>query len=50
MAGNGYNLDLHNPNRPNDLSHRPPKELLAELIFTERDILALLEKLDREME
>lgn len=50
VAGNGYNLDLRNPNRPDDLSHRPPKELLAELVDTEREILALLEKLEGEIE
>jgi type I restriction enzyme M protein len=32
VAGNGYNLDLRNPNRPDDLSHRPPKDLFAELV------------------
>ena len=41
----GYGLDLRNPNRPNDLAHRPPAELLAELIAAERDILGLLEGL-----
>lgn len=50
VAGNGYNLDLRNPNRPDDLSHRPPKELLAELVDTEREILTLLEKLEGEIE
>jgi type I restriction enzyme M protein len=50
VAVNGYNLDLRNPNRPDDLSHRPPKELLAELVETERDILTMLEKLEGEIE
>lgn len=50
VAANGYNLDLRNPNRPDDLSHRPPKELLAELVDTEREILVLLEKLEGEIE
>jgi type I restriction enzyme M protein len=44
VAANDYNLDLRNPNRANDLSHRPPDELLTELLSTEREILALLEK------
>ena len=48
--GNGYNLDLRNPNRPDDLSHRPLKVLLAELVNTEREILSLLENLEGEME
>jgi type I restriction enzyme M protein len=50
IASTGFNLDLRNPNRPDDLSHRPPKELLAELVETERDILTLLEKLEDEIE
>ena len=50
VAANGYNLDLRNPHRPDDLSHRPPKELLAELVDTEREILSLLEKLEGEIE
>jgi type I restriction enzyme M protein len=49
VADNGFNLDLRNPNRPDDLSHRPPRALLGELIDTEREILALLEKLEGEI-
>jgi len=49
IAADGYNLDLHNPHRPDDLAHRPPAELLAELIDTEQEVLALLEKLQAEM-
>jgi type I restriction enzyme M protein len=44
-----FNLDLRNPNRPGDLAHRPPDELIAELIATEREILGLLEDLEREV-
>jgi len=40
-----YNLDLHNPNRPDDLTHRPTGELIHELIDTERQILLMLERL-----
>lgn len=43
------NLDLHNPNRPDDLAHRPPAELITELIDTEKQILGLLENLQAEM-
>lgn len=50
IAARGYNLDLRNPNHPDDLIHRPPGELLAELVDTEREILALLEKLEGEIE
>lgn len=44
-----FNLDLNNPNRPDDLAHRPPAELIAELIDAERRILSLLEQLEAEM-
>jgi type I restriction enzyme M protein len=44
-----YNLDLRNPTRPDDLAHRPPADLVAELIQTEREILALLEDLQAEI-
>lgn len=49
VAANGYNLDLRNPNRADDLAHRPPAELVAELIDTEREMLTLLEDLQREI-
>lgn len=49
IEANGYNLDLRNPNRPDDLAHRPPAELLAELVDTEHEILALLKALQSEM-
>ena len=42
LESNDYNLDLRNPNRPDDLAHRPPAELLTELVQTEREILELL--------
>ncbi|MFZ2241252.1 MAG: N-6 DNA methylase [Gordonia amarae] len=45
----GYNLDLKNPHRGDDLAHRPTGELVAELIDTERELLELLEELQREM-
>lgn len=46
---NGYNLDLRNPNRPDDLGHRPPRELLSELVASEREILDVLEALEHEL-
>lgn len=49
IVESGYNLDLRNPNRPDDLAHRPPVELVAELIETEREMLVLLEQLEREI-
>jgi type I restriction enzyme M protein len=41
----GFNLDLRNPNRSDDLAHRPPAQLLVELVETEREILKALEDL-----
>jgi type I restriction enzyme M protein len=45
VVADGYNLDLRNPNGGGDLAHRPPAELLAELIEIERELLGLLEEL-----
>lgn len=49
IEANGYNLDLRNPNRPDDLAHKSPGDLLSELASTERSILALLEKLQKDV-
>jgi type I restriction enzyme M protein len=49
IASNRHNLDLRNPHRPDDLTHRPPAELVAELVETEREILGLLEELQRDI-
>ncbi len=49
IVANDYNLDLRNPNRPDDLTHRPPAELVAELIDTERELLGLLEELEQQI-
>ena len=48
IEASGFNLDLKNPHRPDDLAHRPPEELIAELIATEREILDLLGELEAE--
>lgn len=45
LEATDFNLDLRNPDRPDDLAHRPPEELIAELISTEHEILALLKEL-----
>lgn len=42
IADNDYNLDLKNPNAPEDLSHMPPKKLIADLLEKEREIQSLL--------
>ena len=48
LVESGWNLDLKNPNRHDELAHRPPDELVTELIETEREILNLLGVLDAE--
>lgn len=47
---NGFNLDLRNPHGPDDLAHRPPEELVKELIATEEEILGLLNELQQTLE
>jgi type I restriction enzyme M protein len=42
IESNDYNLDLRNPNRPDDMRHRPPAELLAGLMESEEDIMRTL--------
>ncbi|MBL8926556.1 MAG: SAM-dependent DNA methyltransferase [Pseudonocardia sp.] len=49
IVAGGYNLDLRNPHPADGVTHRPPAELVAELIETEREILGLLEELQREI-
>lgn len=50
LTSNGYNLDLTNPTATGDLAHRPPQELLADLIATEQQILDLLTNLEKQLE
>lgn len=47
IEANDYNLDLHNPNRPDDLTHRPPTELLAELMECEEEIMGILCEIEK---
>jgi type I restriction enzyme M protein len=49
LEANGFNLDMKNPNRPDDLAHRPPEDLVAELIQTEQEIMDLLSQLQVEL-
>lgn len=44
-----FNLDLAPPSVGEDLSHRPPTELLSELIVTEQEMLSLLTSLQRDL-
>lgn len=48
ISESDWNLDLKNPNRPDDLAHRPPGELIGELIETEKEIARLLIDLQAE--
>ena len=45
VSATNFNLDLHNPNRPDDLEHQDPEVLLNEMIETERELLSILEGL-----
>ena len=49
IATDGYNLDLRNPHRPDDPEHRSPKDLVAEMIETETEILRLLQEIEIEL-
>ncbi len=49
IESNDYNLDLRNPNHPDDLTHRPPADLLSELIETEEGIMEILCRIEQEL-
>lgn len=49
LEANGFDLDLRNPNRPEDLADRPPMEVLAELVRTEEAILGMLREIEAEL-
>ena len=49
VAADGYNLDLRNPHRADDLAQRSPEELVQELIAVEEQILAALRDLQIEL-
>ena len=50
IESTNFNLDVRNPNQPHDLAHRPPAELLGELIEVESEILRLLKNLEQEIQ
>jgi type I restriction enzyme M protein len=50
LVDSDYNLDLHSPHRASTLEQRSPRELVAELLDTERELLALYEQLQRQIE
>lgn len=45
LEAGGFNLDLHNPNRAEDLAHRAPSALAEEALEVEREIIGMLERL-----
>jgi type I restriction enzyme M protein len=49
LEANGFNLDLRNPNRPDDLAHRRPEDLLEDLLRTENEITGLLHQLQTDL-
>lgn len=49
IEANEFNLDLKNPNRSDDLIHRPPEQLLGEIVKCEREILDALIQLRTEL-
>jgi type I restriction enzyme M protein len=49
LGADGFNLDRRNPNQAEDLAHRAPAELVAELVENEREVMRLLEELEVEV-
>jgi type I restriction enzyme M protein len=45
-----FNLDARNPNRVEAIDHRPPQELVTEIVTEERGILQLMEDMTSELE
>jgi type I restriction enzyme M protein len=45
-----FNLDLKNPNTAEALEHRPPRELVTNILDKEREILRLIEEIQGEVE
>ncbi|MDE0134810.1 MAG: N-6 DNA methylase [Acidimicrobiaceae bacterium] len=48
IVDSGWNLDLKNPNPPEKLAHRPPMELITDLLGAEQEITTLLRQLEAE--
>jgi type I restriction enzyme M protein len=44
-----FDLDRKNPHGPEDLAHRPPGELVTELLTTEAEITRMLEEIRSEL-
>jgi len=44
LAARGYDLTAKNPNRQEDLAHRPPEDLVADVLAKEQRILEILDE------
>lgn len=49
LEDSGFNLDLKNPHRADDLADHSPVELVADLIASEQEILRILEEIRTEL-
>lgn len=49
MEADSFNLDRKNPSRFDDLAHKPPAELVADLLGGEQQIVRLLEEIRSEI-
>ena len=46
VAANNYNLDLKNPNRPDDYEHMPPEKLASDIAAKEKRIAELMGEIE----
>ncbi len=49
IEADNFNLDKRNPHGPDDLAHRLPEELVAEMVENEREIMRLLDEIRAEL-
>jgi type I restriction enzyme M protein len=49
LLESGFNLDLRNPHVTDDLAHRTPTDLVADLLVAEQEILSMLEEIQNEL-
>ncbi len=49
IKADDYDLDRKNPNRGDELAHRPPNDLVEEFIRTENEVLGLLREIQMEL-
>jgi Type I restriction-modification system methyltransferase subunit len=49
IEADGFSLDRKNPRRPDDPAHRPPEELVADLVAMEAEISSLLAEIQADL-